>query len=262
MAMALSRHGYDLADVRLGDGSGPIARLTVAPGGRPDALAEHVSRRAAYRGTFAPTDPARFRDLATALEAEGHLVSFARDFIRDVAKLADEAGAEFVHDPRYWRETWGWVRFSRSDPRWDRDGLNADSMALSGIERVLGRWLMAPPAFEVMRKLGLAGALLSERAKIESAGALVLFTAPDGEDPFVTGRAFYRVWLEVTRAGLALCPISALADSKRTNAEIRRRFAIGAHSRLVNVFRVGAVPAGFAARLTPRLPAADLVTAS
>jgi len=122
--------------------------------------------------------------------------------------------------------------------------------------------LMAPPAFEAMRKLGLAGPLISERSKIESAAALVLFTAPGNEDPFGTGRSFYRAWLEVTASGLALCPISALADSTPANDEIRRLFAIAAGRRLVNVFRVGAAPAGFPRRLTPRLPAEELVTAS
>jgi hypothetical protein len=118
---------------------------------------------------------------------------------------------------------------------------------------------MAPAGFELMRRLGLAGALISERSKTASAGALLLFTAPAGEDPFHTGRAFYRTWLEVTAHGLALCPMSVLADSKRANDEIRRRFALPPARRLVNVFRIGAPPPGFPARLTPRLPAEELI---
>jgi hypothetical protein len=50
-----------------------------------------------------------------------------------------------------------------------------------------------------------------------------------------------------------------LADSKRSNAEIRRAFPLAADRRLVNVFRIGAAPPGFPARLSSRLPPAELI---
>jgi len=237
----------------------PVARLAFERGAAPDPLAEAVARRASYRGSFAPTDAAALDALERRLAPTGVVIVRARARIRDLARLADQAGAEFLLDPRYWHETWNWLRLSPSHPGWNRDGLNADGLALGGIERVIGRWLMAPAPFEWMRRIGLAGALVSERARIESAGALLLFTAPAGEDPFETGRAFYRRWLEVTASGLALCPLSVLADSKRANQEIRRAFSLPPGRRLVNVFRVGRGPAGFPARLTPRLPAEELI---
>jgi hypothetical protein len=86
-----------------------------------------------------------------------------------------------------------------------------------------------------------------------------LFTAASGEDPLVTGRAFYRRWLQVTAAGLALCPMSVLADSKRASEEIRRACGVSAERRLVNVLRIGAAPAGFPAEPTPRIPACELI---
>ncbi|HTM57322.1 MAG TPA: hypothetical protein VL123_02785 [Candidatus Udaeobacter sp.] len=261
MAIALARRGFVAgpAEPAPAEEAAHVAWLPFERGTRPDALADAVHRRAAYRGTFAATDAAALDRVAGAIGPAGHVLIRDRARIRDLAKMADQAGDEFLRDPAYWRETWHWLRLSRSDPNWNRDGLNADALALSGIERVLGRVLMAPPAFESMRKIGLAGALISERSKIESAGALILFTAPVGEDPFVIGRAFYRTWLEVTSCGLALCPISVLSDSKRTHAEIRRLFALPAERRLVNVFRVGAAPFGFPKQLTPRLPAEELV---
>jgi len=263
MAIALARRGYTLAPPAVSGAAlagQPVARLDFERFGvPPDPLGEAVPRRAAYRGTFAKTDPAALDRLEAGVAPTGTIVVRERDRIRDLANLADRAGAEFLLDPRYWAETWGWLRLSRSHAGWDRDGLNAETLALSGIERMLGGVLMAPPRFEMMRRMGLAGSLISERSKIESAGVLLLFTAPLGEDPFQTGRAFYRTWLEVTAGGLALCPISVLADSKATNAEIRGAFAIPAERRLVNVFRVGAPPKYFPARLTPRLPAGELI---
>ena len=72
-----------------------------------------------------------------------------------------------------------------------------------------------------------------------SASAIVLFCRPVGEDPLTTGRHFYRSWLEIDRAGLAACPISALADHPDFNERLRKLGKVGADLRLVNVFRVG-----------------------
>lgn len=288
MALALARRGFSAAPPRLGYGPTAPSDLAPAPAGdRPDSgrapssggapfeallsferggpadpLADAVARRAAFRGRFAITPGPALDALARHLEPSGAILVRDRSRIRELAALADEAGDEFLRDPRYWRETWYWLRLSPAHPGWDRDGLNADALALSGFERALGRWLMAPACFEWVRRLGLARALLSERAQTSSAGALMLFTAPAGEDPFVTGRAFYRRWLEVTAGGLALCPMSVLGDSKRANAEMRRLFAIPAGARLVNVLRVGTAPEGFPQRLTPRLPAEELLVAT
>lgn len=269
MVIALARRGYVAGEVELRPDAGstaaaeaygpPAALISFECGSLPDPLAAAVFQRATYRGTFLRTEPSALDRLTRKLETSGHVVIRDRTRIREMAALADCSSDEFLLDQGYWRETWQWLRLSKSDPRWDRDGLNAESLALNSIERILGRVLMAPPAFESMRRLGLAHALTSEGSKIESAGALVLFTAPTNEDPFDIGRSFYRSWLEATACSLALCPISVLADSKRANAEICRLFPLPAARRLVNVFRLGAAPTGFPARLTPRLPAEELV---
>lgn len=274
MVIALSRRGLAAGPPHLADaGAGapasspPLAaavppfeaRLRFEPGGTVDPLAEAVMRRAAFRGAFASTAEAAIDALERRLEPSGTTVVRDRARIRDLAALADDASDEFLLDPRYWRETWHWLRLSPAHPDWARDGLNADALALGGVERAAARWLMAPLMFEWMHRVGLARALVSEHAKTSSAGALLLVTAPAGEDPFVTGRAFYRRWLDVTAAGLALCPMSVLADSKHANGEIRRMVALPEGMRLVNVFRVGTPPPGFPKRLTPRLPAEELL---
>ena len=259
MAIALAHRGYWVSPPELlveGDG---VARLTFEGGGEPDPLGFAVARRAAYRGSFVPTRRDVLDGLETALKPHGVQVVRSREHIQALAKLADRAAAEFLLEPGYWRETWEWLRLDPSHPGWSRDGLNADTLALSPIERRLGRTLMRPGPFETMCRLGLAGLLISERSKVESAAALLLFTARVGEDPFETGRAFYRRWLQVTAAGLALCPMSALADSKSANQKVREMFSLPEDRRLVNVFRIGATPPGFTARLTPRLPAEELL---
>jgi nitroreductase len=262
MAIALGARGLIAAPPHLDAGPPFAAQLRLERGGTADPLAPAVARRATWRGTFARTPATALDALERRVTPAGVVVVRDARRTRELAALSDEAGDEFLLDPRYWRETWQWLRLAPSHPGWTRDGLNADALALSGVERVAGRWLMAPRAFEWMRRLGLARALISERGKVESAGALLLFTAPVNEDPFVTGRAFYRRWLEATMEGLALCPMSVLADSRRANDEIRRVHALPASVRLVNVFRVGAPPPGFPGHLTPRLPSDELIVAA
>lgn len=259
MAIALAHRGYWVSPPELMVEDEGVARLSFEGGGEPDPLGFAVARRAAYRGTFAPARGEVLNELAAALEVHKVRMIRDRDAIHELAKLADRAAADFLRQPGYWQETWEWLRLDPTHPDWSRDGLNANSLALSPLEQRLGGVFMKPGAFDVMRRLGLAGLLLSERARVESAGALLLFIARTGEDPFETGRAFYRRWLEVTAAGLALCPMSALADSRRANDKVRSMFSLPDEQRLVNVFRIGATPPGFPARLTPRLPAEELL---
>lgn len=259
MTIALARRGYWVSPPELLVEDEAVARLSFEGGGEPDPLGFAVARRAAYRGNFVPTRREALDALEVALEPHGMVMVRAREHIRALAKLADRAAGEFLLEPGYWRETWDWLRLDPTHPDWSRDGLNADTLGLSNLERRLGRRLMQPGPFETMRKLGLAGALISERPRTQSAAALLLFTARSGEDPFETGRAFYRRWLQVTASGLALCPMSALADSKGANQKIRALFSLPEDRRLVNVFRIGATPEGFTAKLTPRLPAEELL---
>lgn len=263
MAIALSRRGLTAGPPQftgdLASSAAPVARCSIERGGDIDPLASHVSRRATYRGTFAATACEPLDALERQLAPFDVTVVRGRKHIQELAALADEASDGFLEQPGYWSETWAWLRMTPSHPGWPRDGLNADALALSGIERAAAQFLMAPAAFEWMRRFGLARARLSERPKTSSAGAMLLFTAALDEDPFITGRAFYRCWLEVTAAGLSLCPMSVLADSKRTNTHIRDVFRIREGRRLVNVLRVGAAPAGFPSRLTPRLPVEELI---
>ena len=260
MAIALARRGYWVSPPELLVEGEAIARLEFEGGGEPDPLGFAVARRATYRGMFVPARPEPLDALDAELAPHGVKMVRDRDQIMALAKLADRASMEFLLEPGYWSETWDWLRLDPTHPGWSRDGLNADSLALTPIERKLGRYLMPPGPFEIMRRLGLAGMLISERAKIESAAALLLFTARENEDPFETGRAFYRRWLQVTAAGLALCPMSSLADSKSANQAIRTMFALPNERRLVNVFRIGVTPVGHTTKLTPRLPAEELVS--
>ncbi|SFC38785.1 hypothetical protein SAMN05428997_106151 [Bosea sp. CRIB-10] len=263
LSLALGRHGLQIAqvepltDVTVSDGLQPIARITIASGDELDGLADVVSARASWRGGFRPFDQAGEAALSrfSAMAGNVQLVRGA-DSIDAIARLADEAGFHFLCDDAHRAELLRWMRLSRSHPAYQRDGLNAEAMAMPGVV-AFGTRLVLGPLFPALRRFGLAATLVSERGKFANS-AVALFHRPEGEDPLATGRAFYRAWLMLTAQGLAACPVSVLADWPASNRQLVERHSVPAGRRLVNVFRLG-LPAGSPPGGKARLPVAELI---
>lgn len=263
MSLALSRHGLGLSAPTLFEeapvegGLAPVAEGRITEGAAEDPLAAQVEARRSFRGRFDPV-PA---DVLRRLEAVGgEDARYVTDpaAIRAAAGLYDDAAWGFVGRPEYHTELHRWMRLSPRHPDWGRDGLNAECMALSGVERAAASVLLRPGVFGVLRRVGLAKPVISEAAQTRSASALLLFTPARGVGDFDVGRRFYRLWLEVAALGLAMVPMSALADSPEARELLCREHGVPESRRLANVLRVGRVPAGGAAR-SPRLPTEELL---
>lgn len=67
----------------------------------------------------------------------------------------------------------------------------------------------------------------------------MLFHRAGNEDPFDSGRAFHRLWLEIDAAGMGANVLAALADHRETAASLTRLHVPGADRRLVSAFRIG-----------------------
>ncbi len=261
LALALSENGLAIAEARIGraDKAGPIARITVAAAsGAPDPLGEQIPLRASWRGGFLPPDAATraaLQRLSTA--APDLLLVQEHAAVQRIAALADRAGLFFLRDPDHRSELLSWMRLSKRHPGYRCDGLNAEAMALSRIE-ALGAGIVLGPAFPWLDRIGFAAALTSEAGKASSAAAMALFHRPNGEDPLLTGRAFYRAWLAMAREGLAGCPVSVLVDWPETRAALSQAHQMPAGRRLVNVFRIG-VPLVSQTVRHARLPVDELI---
>jgi len=262
MSLALNRRGLSAADIVIAEQVlspqyAALCAMTVRAGAACDRLRDNVPRRMSWRGTFiaSPEDEAPLRQLAAA--RDDAVVIRDRAEIAGIAAWADAAEYSFIRGADHRRELLQWMRLSPSHPRYREDGLNREAMAMSAVEATGARFVLGP-LFPALDKLGLAPSLLSDRAKTSSAAAIVLFARPEGEDPLVTGRHFYRVWLEIDRAGFSACPISALADHAGFNGKLRVLGRIAAGRRLVNVFRIGRPPAQQSARHF-RLPVDQLI---
>jgi nitroreductase len=264
MAVALSARGLGLSEPgfpAIHEGSDQErfaeARLVIRP--EADTLYAWLPKRRSYRGRFlAATDEDR-RILSGAFRtADDVTLATDRQAIASMAVRYDEASYGFVRRSAYQRELYAWMRFRKGSRDWNRDGLNADCMALSPPERWAGAALLYPPVYALLKGLGLGRTLISEAAQIRSAAALLLFHVPEACTSFDAGRRFHRRWLELAAAGFHACPLSALADDPGSNAELRLLADLPPDRRLVNVLRVGRAPAGAVAE-SPRLPAAELL---
>ena len=262
LSLACGRHGLRIVrvemDERPGDASGlrVIARLMLAAGGPIDPLAAAVASRHSWRGRFQPIDALLQDALGKLATAPDLLLVPPGPAVADIAELADRAGFHFLSEDAHRRELLAWMRLSRSDPRYDRDGLNAQAMGFGPIE-AMGVSLVLGPLFPWLRRIGLVEPLSRERGKATH-GAMALFHRPEGEDPLETGRAFYRAWLAIAAQALGACPVSVLADWPVSNAALVARHPLPAGRQLVNVFRLGRVALG-AGAARARLPLAELI---
>ena len=266
MVLALSRLGLGLSEPLhvADDGRGELRSVCTArfvPGESVDPLAEHVARRRSWRGAFAPVEAFDLVSLEATLNVrEDARLLIGKDLIARVAKLNDDCSWEFMRDPSYHAELCEWMRLSPADPRWNVDGLSAECLAMSAIERRAASLLFRPAAFGVLKTIGLARALVAESARVKSAAAAIAFHRDDDESPFDSGRAFYRLWLEITATGLVACPMSSIADSALGSTEMRAHCRIPSGRRVVNVLRVGRAPTKLPK--SARLPASELLIES
>ncbi len=177
-----------------------------------------------------------------------------------IGREYDAAAAAGLRDPAFAKELYAWMRFSPRHPDWSRDGLAADCLSLSPLEAWGGQIAMRPGVVWALAALGLAGLLVSEAAKVRSASALALLFAPRSENPFATGRVFYRFWLDLAASGFSAVPMSALADSPEHSRRLVAAHAPGKDAALINIFRVGPTPEPPPAE-SARLPAEELLLA-
>jgi hypothetical protein len=269
MSLALSRFGWSLSLRELAPAgqTGPslrtgihfVARATVEPAARPDPLADHIYRRQCFRGFFAAPAPYELQHLMELLRAAPDVIPVVeRSSIAEIGALDDRYGYEVLSRPDAHRELYHWMRFSKGNSLWYRDGLNGDCMAMSGPLRIVAAVLFHPRVFSMLRAIRIAPLLTAQSAKTISASAVAILHAPSGKDAFLAGRRFYRLWLQICEAGFSMCPMSVLADAPACADYLRRKWGVPDQSRIVNVFRIGKAPRRKLA-MSPRIPAEELL---
>jgi hypothetical protein len=239
-AIAATAHGLATQIERLNGEDGAlrqVARLTFTPGAAPDPLLAVLETRASWRAAFAPPS-SETRAAAAALSGDDRTVITDPAEIAPIAALYDQASFGIMRADAFRAELRHWMRLRKSHRDWERDGLNAAAMQLSALEAAAAGAVLGP-LFSPLAKLGLAPALLAEAKGFAHAAGVVLFHRAADEDPFDSGRAFHRLWLDIDAAGMGGNVLAALADDVAAAAVLCHVAGIGAERRLVSAFRIG-----------------------
>ncbi len=262
LALAASQNGMSVVEEnsslpQAGTTLRPIARYGFAAAVGTDPLADYVSKRQSWRGTF-ETPSQKDRQNARSLVTDDTSVLCDADDVHALAPLVDAASFGFMRNGAFRSELLSWMRLSHRHERWALDGLNASAMHLNAAEAFAAGIIMGP-AFGLLDRLSLAPKLLAETKKTTSAAGLVVFHRPVTETAFESGRHFYRLWLRIEAAGFAAAVLAALADDGDAAKLLAERAGIGPDRRIVSAFRIGRRPAGAQTAIRARRPLGEIL---
>lgn len=259
MVIALSRRGIgtSIGTPEASTGGDLVEIRRLRPVGRveADTLSGHLPSRSSHRGAFDAVSASE-RAAAAALASDELGVLDRPEDVREIADLGAEAGHGFMRDVAFRRELVSWMRLSRSHPRWSRDGLNADAMAMGRIE-ALGARAVLGLLFGTLQAAGAARPLLSDAAVTRTATAIVALHLPRSTDPFEIGRRFLRAWLTIERAGFKAAVMASLVDHPSARARLSSLMVLDDDRSIEAVWRIGRTAAAPPARA--RLDVDDLI---
>ncbi|PWJ22413.1 twin-arginine translocation pathway signal protein [Jannaschia seohaensis] len=182
---------------------GPVAVMTLAPGGTPDPLFAHALERRSHKEAFEarPLGPeAAALDAIAAIHRDGPVLEGLRD-------AAADAWVTEINTPDAYKESIDLFRIGRAEIEANPDGIDLggpmfDALKLSGLfSREIAMDVDHP---------GVKGATEATIEAIYAASAMVtIVTEGNGRaDQIEAGRRWLRLNLAATGAGLALRPVS------------------------------------------------------
>lgn len=267
--IALSKAGLSLSILRLvppgkepDEGSASlrtVASALITQGAARDALAAYVYERHTFRGEFETVNPEARDALAGLMRHLGDVVAIVDGAeIHDIAQHYRQCREELKQRIGYQAEFHRWMSWTQREARRRHDGLNIRDMAPPRLPRFIMPQLLRTLARLTLESFGMVPQMYNEVRSIASASAIGVLTGPRDEDAFLSGQRFYRVWLEMCRAGYALCPMVAATDTAGGLLAMRNRFNIPDDRQITSMFRVGKVAAG-TSYLRQRLPPRELL---
>jgi nitroreductase len=213
------------------------------PAGVREELQALAAASSGARLSWVDTEPAKGR--IAALAAQNDRILFEN---------------RALHDGVY-----DWIRWTRSEAERRRDGMPADTLELSPLERpgmrLLGSWRWA----RVAAALRISRVLPARARKIYQRSAAIALLSVRGDRPadFVHGgEVLERIWLTATRHGIAFQPITGITflilrmrltggeglgtDHRklldRIEEEFKRVYPEGAAESPIMLFRLGLAP--------------------
>jgi nitroreductase len=179
--------------------------------------------------------------------------------IDEIRSLAAASGAEALQNQSYAAELYRWMRFSRRDPGWYRDGLNAECMGWNRLQSALVQKLLVPWIVSRLSKFRWSKWIYSDvEEQAPLAPALCLLATRDSTlaGHINAGRDLQRVWLTAAVHSLVTHPVSAAVDDPQSRNRVFKLFGVCPGEVHVNLFRLG--KSSKTAR-SARLPADELL---
>lgn len=251
-SLALGRTGHALKVVhadKVDFGKGglqPVVTACIEDGVElPETISGFVERRMTWRRRFVPTEPRMARKMHELIEARDDCsLVVEKSAFALLSDTNEHASLAFFRDKAYREELLSWMRPTKSHERHGVDGLSYAALGMSEFEGRAAGMLLRDPWFDIVDRIGLSGAMISERSRTASALCMIAFHRPVDERPIETGRALYRRQLELAQLGLMTWPMSVLADDPDAAELVSRQIGLADDRRLVTVWRVGSIPRG------------------
>jgi len=249
-----------------------IAHITMDPGAPArDPLYEAIADRHTNRGRYLDraVPPAMLAGLASAVADLDVRVVFLGDVKarQDMAALIVDATERIVADPDMSADSAHWIRTGRREVETHRDGVTVDAAGLSPATVMLGKLLpdLSPASQD--------GYWLANTRDIQThapvLGAILVKDRLDMAQSIAAGRAWQRLHLALTGAGLSAQPLNQPVECVDRNASLGRadtyqdalvKMAKAPGWQPTFVFRLGY--AEKPAPLSPRRPLADVMKSS
>lgn len=243
----------------------PVAEVRLIAGGQADPLAHAITQRRSVKEPFdvtkIPSD-GQLRALTALSTADARLAATASPNrvkrLRDLLYVGMEIETRL---PRTFLESVKLMRIGAEEITRHRDGIDLGG----GMMEVLGRTgIVTREALADPTSSGFQTGLDRYRAMTEATPALIWLTTPGNrrEDQIAAGRAYQRLALSVTQAGLSLHPMSQLLQEYPEMAEAQRQLMaeleVHAPERVQMLARIGYGPTPSPA---PRRDPASLIVA-
>ncbi|MCH2534798.1 MAG: hypothetical protein MK008_10190 [Bdellovibrionales bacterium] len=241
--IALSKYKYQLVNTYMEFTPSFRAEYKMINCEEKDPLLAYLNQRKSYRGVFKKASADKKNKLIDCFSSDENIVLVTdNNEIKTIAEDFDKANYHFLSQQDYLSELYSWLRFNRNESNFFEDGLTPDAMSLNALESMGAKFILRPNIFQKLKKIKIAPILISEKTKICSATAIAFIIAPKEMDLLDQGRLFYRKWLEMTKIGFSLNPLSCLVDWPKTYSIYKNKLRLDDQQIIVNAFRVGPTP--------------------
>ena len=210
---------------------------------RKDPLSQYVRRRHAYTGAFKPLTTRLNDQLVQWVSCQPSLTAVSELSDKEaIAHQQDECTLELLNNPLYYQELHEWrlktqnyfQKRSRFNKEVKSTGLDSPILSAVPMQKKMHNF----STFRLLNRIGLGKWFLSDYPATLSASHIILLSVDRQLSDFYIGRLTYRIWLEMTAMGIAVCPMQTLMESSKGRHFLNNQYA-SADQAIVMAFRVG-----------------------